>query len=132
MYFKSVLIWMLLALLAVLNGTFRVYIILPLTGEAVAHIISTCIFLVIQFITIYFFIKKIKLQHIISAVKIGLLWLCITVLFEFVFGHCVMKHPWEKLLADYNLFNGRLWVMVLLNNIIAPVVSFKVLGHNYI
>ncbi len=126
MYFKSVLIWIVMALLAVLNGAFRVYIILPFTSEAVAHIISTVIFLVVQFLTIYLFIKKIKLQHVISAVKIGLLWVCMTVLFEFIFGHYVMNHPGEKLIADYNIFNGRLWLLVLLNNIAAPVFSFKI------
>ena len=115
-----------MALLAVLNGAFRVYIILPFTSEAVAHIISTVIFLVVQFLTIYLFIKKIKLQHVISAVKIGLLWVCMTVLFEFIFGHYVMNHPGEKLIADYNIFNGRLWLLVLLNNIAAPVFSFKI------
>jgi hypothetical protein len=36
-----------------------------------------------------------------------------------------MNHPWKKLLADYNIFAGRLWLLVLLNNIIAPLTSEK-------
>jgi hypothetical protein len=50
----------------------------------------------------------------------------LTVLFEFIFGRLVMKHPWSKLLADYNLLAGRLWLLVLLWLVIAPVLFFVV------
>lgn len=36
-----------------------------------------------------------------------------TVVFEFGFGHYVMGHSWEMLLHDYNVLEGRLWVVVL-------------------
>jgi hypothetical protein len=38
-----------------------------------------------------------------------------------------MGHPWQKLFADYNLLNGRIWVLVLINNIAAPLVSGKMI-----
>ena len=60
-----------------------------------------------------------------QAWMIGLMWLLLTVLFEFVFGHYVMKNSWEKLLADYNIFKGRLWVVVLIWTTIAPYIFFK-------
>jgi hypothetical protein len=54
---------------------------------------------------------------------IGTFWVILTVLFEFGFGHYVAKHSWQKLFADYNIFKGRLWLLVLINNIFAPVFS---------
>jgi hypothetical protein len=36
-----------------------------------------------------------------------------------------MKHPWSRLLHDYNLFEGRLWVLVLLWVTLAPYVFHK-------
>lgn len=59
-----------------------------------------------------------------EALLIGLIWLVLTVTFEFVFGHYAMKHPWSKLLADYNVLRGRLWVLVLVWVTIAPLVFF--------
>jgi hypothetical protein len=38
-----------------------------------------------------------------------------------------MGHPWQKLFADYNIFNGRLWLLVLINNISAPLISGKII-----
>jgi len=51
---------------------------------------------------------------------IGGFWLVMTILFEFVFGHYVMGHPWETLLTDYNLFKGKMWVLVLITTFLAP------------
>lgn len=46
----------------------------------------------------------------------------LTILFEFVFGHYVIKNPWQKLLADYNILKGRLWSLLLLTELISPLL----------
>ena len=43
----------------------------------------------------------------------GFWWLALTILFEFGFGHFVAGHSWQTLLADYNIFAGRLWLFFL-------------------
>ena len=47
-----------------------------------------------------------------ELVAIGGLWMTLTVGFEFGFGHYVMGHSWPHLLADYDLLDGRLWVLI--------------------
>lgn len=54
---------------------------------------------------------------------IGLFWLVLTVCFEFLFGHYVAGHPWERLLADYNLLAGRLWVLILATLLFTPALA---------
>jgi hypothetical protein len=68
-----------------------------------------------------------KITETKVLLSIGVFWFFITVIFEFVFGHFVMGHTWHKLFADYNLLNGRLWVLVLLNNIAAPLIGGKII-----
>ena len=60
-----------------------------------------------------------------QALIIGFNWLILTVIFEFLFGHYVMGHTWERLLQDYNIFKGRLWSLVLMWNLIMPYVIFR-------
>ena len=127
LYLKSLGIWFILAISAIVVATFRVGILLPPFGEQTAHKIGTILYLTVQFIIIYLFVKKIKIKETKILLSIGIFWVVITVIFEFVFGHYVMGHPWQKLFADYNLFNGRLWVLVLLNNIFAPIISGKII-----
>ncbi|MEJ2616564.1 MAG: hypothetical protein P8Z35_16530 [Ignavibacteriaceae bacterium] len=124
---KALGIWFLLAVLAVINGTIRTFLILPALGEQAAHVAGTIIFLLLQFTVIYFFIKKSSLKRMKELISIGLFWLFLTIAFEFIFGHYVMNHSWEKLLADYNILKGRLWILVLLNNLIAPLICGKYL-----
>lgn len=127
LYLKSLGIWFLLTISAIIVATFRVGVLLPPFGEQTAHQLGTILFLIVQFVIIYFFIKKMKIKETKTLLCIGLFWLVITIIFEFVFGHYVMGHPWQKLFADYNLLNGRLWIFVLINNIAAPLISGKLI-----
>ena len=49
-----------------------------------------------------------------------LLWLAMTLGFEFGAGHFLFKKPWTELLLDYNLSKGRIWVLVPVVTVLAP------------
>jgi len=40
--------------------------------------------------------------------------------------HYGAKVPWGKLLQDYNILEGRLWVLVLFAVFMAPFVIFRI------
>lgn len=63
-----------------------------------------------------------RIQSATQAIAIGTMWLTLTVAFEFLFGHYVMKNPWSRLLYDYNILEGRIWILVLIWIAIAPLV----------
>ncbi len=72
------------------------------------------------------FLKKTKAAYTsIDTIKIGVLWFILTILFEFIFGGLVMGHPLEKLLADYNLLEGKTWGLFLICILIAPYIVNK-------
>ena len=71
---------------------------------------------------------KIVYSIIFPLVAVGMMWLGFTVTFEFIFGHYVVGHPWAHLLYDYNLLQGRLWVLVLVWTVFAPLAVFKLRG----
>lgn len=127
LYLKSFGIWFILAMSAIFVATFRIGVLLPHLGEQTSHQIGTVLYLIVQFTIIYFFIKRIKTTKVKTLLAIGLFWVVVTIIFEFVFGHYVMSHSWQKLFADYNLLKGRLWVLVLINNLIAPIISGRIL-----
>jgi phosphatidylserine synthase len=127
LYLKLLGVWFILAVSAIVVATFRVGVLLPALGEQNAHQLGTVLYLIVQFFIIYLFIRKMKLKETKTLLGIGIFWVVITIIFEFIFGHYVMGHPWQKLFADYNLFNGRLWILVLINNLIAPLISRKII-----
>jgi hypothetical protein len=48
------------------------------------------------------------------------LWLGLTLAFEFLVGHYAFGTSWNELLADYDILNGRLWLLVLVAALTAP------------
>jgi hypothetical protein len=47
----------------------------------------------------------------------------LTLAFEFLAGHYLFGNPWSKLLADYNLLRGHIWVLVLITTAFGPLLS---------
>ena len=66
------------------------------------------------------------IQYVAGAWRV--FWLVLSLLFEFGFFHYVMHEPWEKLLADYNIFRGRLLIIVWLTTLFLPLVWQVLIG----
>ncbi len=113
--------WFIFVIAAILNATFREVLITPRLGEHAGHVISTFTFMGIILALTYLFLGYLDAELAGNdLLLIGALWLVLTVAFEFLFGHYVMGHSWEKLLADYNILKGRVWVLVLITTFLAP------------
>jgi hypothetical protein len=126
MVFVYLLAWLGLVIVAILNGVLRVKGYSPYMSELAAHQLSTVIGLSLFGIFFWILTGAFCLRSSEQALGIGAMWLVLTILFEFVFGHFVMGHPWRKLFTDYNILEGRLWSLVLLWTFIGPYVCFKI------
>ncbi|NYT19033.1 MAG: hypothetical protein GKC08_01900 [Methanosarcinales archaeon] len=66
----------------------------------------------------------------VQFIYVGLMWLRLTVSFEFLFGHFVIGYSWERLLYDYNIFEGRIWLLVLIVTAISPWLVNRILSES--
>jgi hypothetical protein len=119
---KALAVWLIMVVLAILNGAFRQKLLIKFIGELQAHQASSVIFSVIIFLLSLALMRTQPQYDNAAITSVGVLWLSMTIGFEFIFGHFVMKHPWRKLLTDYNLAKGRIWVLVLIVTLTAPIV----------
>ena len=122
---KYAVAWLLMPIIGIINGTIRQYAYSNALGELRAHQVSTVTGIFLFGLYIWALTLFWKIRSSAEAIAIGLIWLTLTIAFEFLFGHYVMKHSWSRLLHDYNLFEGRLWVLVLLWVTLAPYVFHK-------
>ena len=115
------LFWLGMPVVAILNALIREKVYKDAIGELAAHQLSTITLIIL--IGIYTWLVSLgwKLQSAGDALIVGGIWLALTVAFEFGFGRLVMKHPWERLFHDYNISKGRIWVLVLLWTLMAPL-----------
>jgi hypothetical protein len=124
MYSRALAIWLLLLILAVLNGAIREVLITPGFGEQGGHIASTAILCAAIILVVWFSISWLGPKNGREALVIGIVWGALTVAFEFFAGHYAFGNSWERLIADYNVFRGRIWILVLLANFFAPLWAF--------
>ena len=58
--------------------------------------------------------------HSLGLVVVGLMWMVLTVLFEFGLGRYVLGDPWGNLVQARNLLDGRVWGLFILWVGLAP------------
>lgn len=111
--------------IAILNGLLRESCYTRYLSELAAHQASTVSFIILFGVYVWFVLRWLKLSSSREAFRVGLTWLALTIVFEFLFGHYVMGNPWESLFHDYNLLAGRLWILVLLWITASPLILYR-------
>ena len=128
MVLRALVIWIPLSAVAVANGLFRNAVITPRLAEQRAHVVSTLILCILIFVLTLVFIRWIGPRSSVEASLVGLLWVALTLAFEFLAGHYAFGHSWQKLLADYRIWEGRFWVLVPIVTYLAPRWALRLRG----
>lgn len=114
-------------LIAIGNGVLREAFLKKYTGNFAAHQLSTLSLILFFAAYIAWAMKRFAPASSTQALAVGLLWLLLTLAFEFGFGRW-QGQSWTTLLADYNLLKGRLWILVPLWVGFAPFLFYR-LSH---
>ena len=123
-YLQALEVWLVLLLAAIINATIRTRFIQPkIKNELRSHQISSITAIIFFLFIIYLFFRFTTAKYTENQfVNIGFMWMILTIIFEFLFGRFVMKNSFSRLLEDYNLTRGRLWIWVLISLLIGPVL----------
>lgn len=121
---RSVFVWILLLSAAILNGAFREKVLVPLFGSRAAHWTSTVLLclLIMGIAGLMFAWLDVATRR--ESWIVGIVWILLTVAFEFLAGHFAFGKPWSMLLADYDIFSGRIWILVLVTTGLAPPLLY--------
>jgi hypothetical protein len=120
-----ILAWFPMTVIAIANGVLRVGTYGKRMSELRAHQVSTLTGVLFIGLFIALLGYFLPLRAASEAWTVGAAWLVMTVAFEFLFGHYVAKHSWERLLQDYNLLKGRIWPLILVWIAVAPYLFFR-------
>ena len=124
MNLKQFLLWLPMIILAIANAGIREMVWDNYFSELTAHQVSTGTLIILCAVYIGLVFSFLGLQSQNEALILGLIWVLLTVGFEFVFGRLVMGNLWGDLLNDYNLLQGRLWSIFLISLFLLPSIFF--------
>src|SRR6185503_15070196 len=106
-------VWLLLLVLAVLNGGVRDTWLSPALGDTLGRAASSLTLSGLILLLTWLTIGWLRPGSRREALAIGGLWLVLTLAFEFLAGHFAIHKSWPELLTDYDLRRGRIWAIVL-------------------
>lgn len=122
---RALLIWLALFAAAFANGALREWTYASWLGELRAHQVSCGLGVSLFAGIIWLAARAWPFRSRRHALATGAWWTALTVAWEFLFGRFVMGHAWSRLLADYAIWRGRLWVLVLAGVLLLPVLIYK-------
>jgi len=126
MTIRAFLAWLLMLVLAIVNGAFRQAVLIPRLGEATGHVVSTLLLSLLILLATWLSIPWVRPGTPRDAWFIGIGWLVLTLGFEFLAGHYLFGDPWATLLADYDVAAGRIWILVPITTLLAPALVVRV------
>lgn len=127
-FIKSTGIWLLLVAGAVGNGLLREKVLAPLVEDQFALPLSGVMLSVLIFVVAYLTIPFIEKSEDRIYVFIGLLWVVLTLSFEFIFGHYGAGKSWREIVAVFDVTNGNLFILALITSAASPWLAAKMQG----
>lgn len=125
---KALALWVTILVTAIINGTLREKILVPIMGAFAGLIASGIILSGCTFLVAFFAARWHGRLDSSQYWVIGLLWLFLTLLFEFDFSRFVQHKDWPKLLQAYIFNGGNIWPIVLGVTLVSPWVAARLQG----
>lgn len=126
MYIRYFLLWVPTPILGIANAIIRQAVYARYVSELAAHQISTLTICILYGVYVWVVLGFLKLQSRGQAIAVGLLWMVLTILFEFGLGRYVLGDSWSNLLHAYNILEGRVWGLFTIWVALAPYVFYRI------
>jgi hypothetical protein len=123
--FRGAIAWLLIMAGEVLHGIARTLYLQPIVGDfrarQIAVFTGSALISTIALLTI----RWIAPPRASDAIRVGLLWLVLTLAFEVAFGRFVVHASWARIASDYDVPHGGLLPFGLLVMALAPLGAAK-------
>ena len=122
---KGTVIWLLLVAVAIGNGLFRDAVLVRVSTPAVALPLSGIVLSLLILLVAFLSMPLVAGRRARVYWCIGLLWVTLTLAFEFLFGHYVAGKSWSDICQGFNVARGNLFLLVLVAAGLAPRLAAR-------
>ena len=105
--------WLLMVPVMIANGVFRELVLRRFVGPIGAEILSVALGIAVIVVMTRYLLRPLAGRSAAALVRASTSLVLLTVAFEFLFGHYVDGKSWTELVANYAIWHGRLWPVVL-------------------
>jgi hypothetical protein len=128
MWVRAFAVWLLVMAVEFAHGTLRWILLRPHVDDFRSGQIGVFTGSVLFLLVVYFCEPWMNLRNAEDCLRVGLLWVGVTFVFEWSFGHWVMGRSWESIGAEYNLLHGGLMLAGLAIFAMSPWIAWRLRG----
>ena len=121
-------VWLVIMAVESVHGTLRELFLAPAVGDFRARQIAVFTGSLLILGVAYLCVRWIRAGSTGRLLAVGLLWLFLTLLFEFGLGLLVLGYSWERVASDYDLSRGGLMPFGLVLLTLAPLMTARLRG----
>ncbi len=125
---KTIFIWLIMVLFAIINGTLREKLLAPIIGQNISLPLSGIFLSIVIILVVYFSIPFFGNNTSLIFALIGIGLVLMTLSFEFLFGHYFVGKSWETILQVFNVLKGDLFIVLLLASLLSPYYAARFRG----
>ena len=122
---RGLAVWCVIILAESVHGLARELWLKPLVGDFRARQLAVFTGMVLILLLAWLFTHWVCAQSRRQLLKVGGLWVALTLAFEFGLGRFGLGYSWERMLEDYNLFKGGWLGLGLLFMFFAPLLAAR-------
>lgn len=125
---KTLGVWFVLVAAAILNGLLREQVFNPALGPEAALPLSGITLALAIFLITWLLVPVFGPLRPGTYLVTGLIWVGLTLAFEYLFGHYVLGKPWQAIHAVFDVGGGNLFILALLSAGLSPCLAGKLRG----
>lgn len=131
---QGIAAWVPMPFLAILNGAFREGVLIPVFGLKWALPLSGLVLVFLLYGCAWFFLSRVTPpQHCSTAWLVGLIWVGLTIAFEFALSVLWLQRPVAEFLYTFSvtsLVDGNMILAIIVLLFLAPAVCASALRRN--
>jgi len=124
MIFRTVVIFLFIALGEILNGNLRVRLFIKLFGKKRAKFFSFLLGVTIIYSIGFLFLSWIGPMSYKDCFIIGLIWIFLMFLVDIYFAIIVFHKRWQVVIEDLNIFKGNYLGLGMILLLFCPIIVF--------
>ena len=121
---RALLVWLAIIAAETVHGILRQLLLVPLVGDVAARQIGVPVGCLIILAITCACIRWLGSRTISEHLQVGVVWVVLTVVFELGLG-LALGYSRERILSDYNIFQGGYMGLGLLFMLCAPALAFR-------
>jgi hypothetical protein len=124
-WLRGIAVWVLIIVVESVHGTLRQLFLAPVLGDFQARRVAVFTGIALVFLVAVLTVRWLAARGSVELLKVGALWVALTIAFEVMLGRIVLRYDWSRILEDYDLSRGGLMGLGLFAMLFTPLVAAR-------